>query len=388
MLTTILMVLLLGLALLVAAGYALIRSRDMQYWLPAYFASRQERRTRGSKSGEVTTVYVCVADHYEPFFGGRVTPQQAAARVDEWITTYPQIASKHRDSSGRAPQHTFFYPLEEYDRATLDKLAALSRQGFGDVEVHYHHDNDTAEGLSRALRDFTQTLHHQHGLLRIEPGTKDIAYCFIHGNWALDNSRPDGRWCGVNDEITVLAQTGCRVDYTMPSAPSDTQTRKINSIYFARGKPGQCKSHDTGRDLKVGEWGQSPELLMVQGPLGLNWKSRKLGLIPRIENGEISADARPTVDRVRLWLKLSPRIRGAEDHIFVKLHTHGAVDAATKSLLGGDFDRMWTALEAQVRDRPGYRLRYVTAWEMYSIIKAIAAGARESATPAVRTAHG
>jgi hypothetical protein len=93
------------------------------------------------------------------------------------------------------------------------------------------------------------------------------------------------------------------------------------------------------------------------------------------------------VDRVRLWLKLAPRIRGAEDHVFVKLHTHGAVDAATRSLLGGDFERMWSALEAEVRDRPGYRLRYVTAWEMYSIIKQIAVGARESAIPAARTAH-
>jgi len=44
----------------------------------------------------------------------------------------------------------------------------------------------------------------------------------------------------------------------------------------------------------VGQWGAPDELLLVQGPLGLNWRRRKLGLVPKIENAEISADAPPT----------------------------------------------------------------------------------------------
>jgi hypothetical protein len=42
-------------------------------------------------------------------------------------------------------------------------------------------------------------------------------------------------------------------------------------------------------------------------------------------------------------------------------------------LLGGGFEALWRALEAGVRDRPGYQLRYVTAWEMYCAIRDLAA---------------
>ena len=213
------------------------------------------------------------------------------------------------------------------------RVADLTRRGFGDVDVHYHHDNDTAEGLRAALLGFTKTLRERHGLLREPDESGLVPYTFVHGNWALDNSRPDGRWCGVDNELSVLVETGCKADFTLPSAPSDTQTSKINSIYFARGCAGKRKQHDTGRDLEVGQWGAPDELLLVQGPLGLNWRRRKLGLVPKIENAEISADAPPTAERVPLWFDLAPRIRGAERHVFIKLHTHGAEDPTLEALL-------------------------------------------------------
>ena len=270
-----------------AVVYAGIRSRNMHFWLANYL-----RRQRPSPRRN-TVVYVAVADHYEPY-GGNAPREVAHRRLKRWMETYPAIAAEHRDSVGRTPCHTFFYPIEEYDPEVLDALADLSRRGFGDVDVHYHHDNDTAEGLRAALLGFTKTLRERHGLLREPDESGLVPYTFVHGNWALDNSRPDGRWCGVDNELSVLVETGCKADFTLPSAPSDTQTSKINSIYFARGCAGKRKQHDTGRDLEVGQWGAPDELLLVQGPLGLNWRRRKLGLVPKIENAEISADAPPT----------------------------------------------------------------------------------------------
>ena len=95
---------------------------------------------------------------------------------------------------------------------------------------------------------------HRHGLLACDRRTGRPAYGFIHGNWALDNSRPDGRWCGVNNELDVLRETGCYADFTFPSAPSPTQPRKINSIYYAVddpqptpfARPGDRRRHPTG----------------------------------------------------------------------------------------------------------------------------------------------
>ena len=358
----------LGLAAVGAIG--ILRMRNMQYWLASYWSSR---RRRARPFQDETTVFVCLADHFEPF-GGGVSRQKGEERVRRWLTTYPRIAERHSDSIGRRPQHTFFYPLEDYDSATLDQLAGMARDGFGDIEVHYHHDNDTADALATVLSRFARTLHERHGRLRTESDSGVPVYAFIHGNWALDNSRPDGRWCGVDNELDVLVATGCRVDFTMPSAPSDTQTRKINSIYFARGQPGQRKSHDQGRDVAVGEWARPGELLLVQGPLGLNWRARKLGLIPRIENAEVSADAPATLERVRLWARLAPRVQGADQYVFIKLHTHGATDETSAALLEGGLETLWSALEREFRDRSGFRLRYVTAWEMYSSIRDVAQG--------------
>lgn len=356
----------------VALGLAsLIRARNMQYWLPAYLG---QLLARSRAVGSGTTVYVCFADHFEPF-GGDSDTDRARTKVALWADSYPVLASRHHDSFGGHPKHSFFYPIEEYDPWILDQLADLERRGLAGVEVHYHHDGDTAERLTAALVDFSRTLRQRHGLLRAD-GDTDPAYCFIHGNWALDNSRPDGRWCGVDNELSVLVATGCRADFTMPSAPSDTQTCKINAIYAARGGDGHRKSHDTGRDICVGEWLKPGELLLVQGPLALNWRRRKFGILPKIENGEISSDAPPSPDRVLLWLEVAPRVIGAEQHVFIKLHTHGAQDNTMSMLLHGGFESLWRCLETQIRDCPGLALRYVTAWEMFEKIRDLATAER------------
>ncbi len=65
---------------------------------------------------------------------------------------YPVVAGRHKDSDGLHPRHAFFYPEEEYEKAHLEKLSSLCRRGFGEIEIHLHHDNDTAETLSYAAQ--------------------------------------------------------------------------------------------------------------------------------------------------------------------------------------------------------------------------------------------
>lgn len=369
---------LLGIALVIAAGAFmlryLIRSRNMQYWIGSYlrwkfsriFHRRHLRRR----------VYFCFVDHYEPY-GGTSDKARAHERVGQWLKKYPEIADRHEDSFGKRPKHTYFYPIEEYDAELIDQLKRLCDAGYGDIEVHLHHDNDTAENFRCTMNRYIHLLHERHGLLRKDPQSGKIIYSFIHGNWALDNSRPDGRWCGVNNEIGILVETGCYADMTMPSAPSDTQTRKINSIYFARGRDGCRKSHDSGRDLRVGEWGHAGELLLIQGPLTLNWKDARYGIIPKIESAELSFDAPPNPHRVRLWGECGVGVQGAEEHVFIKVHTHGATEASMQMLFNGGFDLLWSELEKQYRRGPECALHYVTAWEMYEKIKELAHGSKQ-----------
>lgn len=366
---------LVALALALAGALALrllLRSRNMHLWIGAYLKQAGRRRRRPAPH---THVHVAFCDHYEPYWR-QADDATARARVDHWLRRYPEVAAVHADSTGRVPQHSFFYPEEEYREDILDDIAGLCRRGYGDVEVHLHHDDDTAENLRATLTRFTTLLHERHGLLRRDPRTGQIVWAFIHGNWALDNSRPDGRWCGVDNELQVLVETGCRVDMTMPSAPSDTQTAKINGIYFARGHEGCRKSHDHGRDARVGDGGaREGELLLVQGPLALNWSSRKAGLVPRIESSEVSADALVTPARVKLWEQAGVSVEGAPQHLFIKLHTHGAEERTARALLDdGGLDGMWSLLEDRFRDREGWSLHYVSAWEMTTRIQALCEG--------------
>ena len=260
------------------------------------------------QAGEMPHVFLCLADHYEPMHG-QVPAWKQQERVRRWREEYPKLTAGLADSRGKPPQHTFFWPADEYTPEHVAQIAELCEQGFGDVEIDLHHDNDTAEGLRETLEWFKAELHNEHGLLRPNAEGR-LEYGFIHGNWALDNSRADGRWCGVNNELTVLRETGCYADFTMPSAPSETQTRTINSIYYAFDDPHRPKSHDVGSKARVGQAPPEEALLMVQGPLALDWSRKKHGFLPRLENGDLHGLQPPTAKRLEFWMRRAFMWRG------------------------------------------------------------------------------
>ncbi len=348
---------LLGLLLGIA-----FRRRHMQYWVGSYLG-RRRMPAPVFDSEEPVEVYLALCDHYEPECYG-ADHQTALARVRRWVHEYPCLFERFCDSNGRPPQHTFFFPQDEYQPEYLDLLKELCDDGYGDVDIHLHHDGDTAEELREKLDVFREILFHRHGLLRRHPVTGEVVYGFIHGNWALCNSRPDRRYCGVDQELTVLMQTGCYADFTMPSAPSPTQTRTLNSIYYAQDVPGCCKSHDSGVRARVGQAPPEDHLLMVQGPLGLDWGSRKYGLLPRTENGDLHDGRPPTLERFLFWKRIGVHVAGAPRQIFIKLHTHGCKDGNIDMLLGPEMARFHADLAAYARREPRFRYFYVSAWEM------------------------
>jgi hypothetical protein len=278
------------------------------------------------------------------------------------------------DADGRSPQHSFFFPSEEYREEHLEKLVNLCAQGYGEIEIHLHHDNDTEQGLRENLTEFLERLVRVHDALPLVPGTQRPLWSFIHGNWALDNSRPDGRWCGVNNELQVLRDLGCYADFTLPSAPSDTQTSTINSIYYATDDPHHPKSHDRGTPVRVGGK-PTGDLMIIQGPLGLRWKLMWGVLpVPAIENGDIRATYPPTRNRIDSWVQTGIHVQGKPEWIFIKIHTHGTQDRDSDALLGPPVKEMYQYLQQAYNDGQHYSLHYVTAREMYNIVKAAEAG--------------
>jgi hypothetical protein len=345
-------------------------ARGLERWIIPYLTTCARRRK--PSRGQPVHLLLCIADHYEPG-NGNVDSATARRRVETWATEYPKKLGDLRDSDGRPPRHSFFYPMEQYVESDLAALSELCRQGFGEVEIHLHHERDNSAALRDKLLKYKNMLAEKHGQLARDSQSGQVAYGFIHGDWALDNSLPDGSHCGVNDELDILRETGCYADFTLPAAPSLAQTRKINSIYYAKDDPARAKSHDDGIDV-----GASPapadSLLMIQGPLLFNWGSRKWGVVPRIENGCVQASQPMTISRVNNWLRARVQVRTRPDWFFVKLHTHGAPESNARALIGDPGVRFHRDLAGRAFGDPGFQYHYVTAREMCNLVLAAEAG--------------
>jgi hypothetical protein len=355
----------------VAAGSIALelRRRNVGKWLHGWL--RRDWKARSTPSG-TRHVMFCFVDHYEPGWQ-QPTIEVERARVRRWHEDYPRLCARHRDADGRPPIHTFFFPEEEYRPDHLESLADLCRMGLGEIEIHLHHDNDTSDNLRRTLRTFTRKLVDAHDALPVDPRTGQPRWSFIHGNWCLDNSSPDGRFCGVNDELVVLREEGCYADFTFPSAPDPSQPSTINSIYYAKDDPTRPKSHDTGVRVEAGR-AASGDMMIIQGPLGFAWRNRKFGILPRIENADVRASNPPTPDRIDGWVDTGIHVAGRPEWVFVKVHTHGTQERDMDTLLGARMDAAFDHLERRYNDGRHWKLHYVSARELYNIVKAAEAG--------------
>lgn len=355
----------------VGIGLGLVKARrpGLYRFLTACALQSLGRRRRAV--GDVHLI-LCIADHFEPKFNG-AAPDLADARVARWVREYPERFRGFQDSDGRPPRYSFFYPIDHYEPAHVEALAGLCRAGFGEIEVHLHHDDDTSENLRTTLLAHKEMMASRHGIETRDRVTGEKVYAFIHGDWALDNSRPDGRCCGVNDELDVLRETGCYADFTMPSYPSATQTRKINSIYYATDDPRKPKSHDQGIDVGA-DRAPKDSLLLIQGPLALDWSRPKWGIFPRIENGCLQGNQPARIERVDAWLRAGVQVATRPDWYFVKLHTHGAPEGNQEALLGSPMVEFHEALARRSEGDPSFHYHYVTAREMVNLVKAAEAG--------------
>jgi len=355
--------------------------RAMDRWLPGYLASVSRRP---HWDGGPRHLLVCVADHYEPFdrtilpdgtVTGGASADVARKRVDEWCREYREALGGFRDVDGRPPRHTFFYPWDEYESGCLDRLAAFCRAGYGEVEVHLHHRNDSEDGLREKLVACRDTYATRHGLLGRRKPDGVPAYAFVHGNWCLCNARRDGDWCGVDRELSILEGTGCYADLTFPSAPHPTQPRCINTIYYGRDPDAGERGPQLGHRIGSGGGDDAREgVLMIPGPLGLNCKSRKWGVLPRLENGEVSGVNPASGDRLSLWQQIGIHVPGRPDWVIVKLHTHGAAAPNRPALLGSPMVAFQEALATLGEGDVPWQFHYVSARELFNIIKAAEAG--------------
>lgn len=349
----------------------MISKRGLDQWLPNYvLGSHSRAKGAWTRRSQLTHVFFLICDHYEPRHGA-TREGQPVERVRTWQLEYPRFQERCRAAFGHAPLHTWFYP-PHHGVEHLPTLSDMAFEGGGEVELHYHHENDTAATLRRDLLA-TLDLYNRSGLLLESGEPPRRNFGFVHGDWTLDNAC-NGWKCGVNGELSILKDLGCWADFTMPSA-NEAQTRKINSIYYAVDDSARYKSHDSGVDARVGTT-NSQGFLLMQGPLGINWRAPRY---PRIENAGLTAENWGRPDRIRKWIDCNVHVKGRPDWLFVKLHTHGAIERDFDALFGDKAYEMHRVLNERYNDGIRYQLHYVTARQAYNLAKAAEAG--ESGDP-------
>lgn len=346
-----------------------IYKRRMYIWLWDYIQGRVYNLFSKRQIAPKHIIF-CFVDHFEPYFNTD-DDKVAEERVKMWWSEYPRIASKHKDADGNPPQHTWFYPEEmiEKNPSLLKYLIDLERKGYGEIEMHLHHQDDTENSFRKKIIHFKETIGY------LEKGKARKHFAYIAGNWALDNSRLERgkNYSGVNNELIVLNQEGCFADFTFPSIGQLSQPAKVNSIYYAKDDPLKPKSYNRGKDVKVG--GSSyGDLLIIEGPLAITWYYFWKKFRPSIDDGNICDTYLPFKERVDTWVKCNIHVKGRPEWIFIKIFTHGCEDKTIPVVLGKPIDEMFTYLETKYNDGKKYILHYVTAREMYNIIKAAEAG--------------
>jgi hypothetical protein len=323
---------------------------------------------------------IALADHFEPSIvpeDGRVHAPLAEQdrRVKQWCAEYPRSVDAWRDQEGLPLVHSYFYPAEQYDRGLVDRLAEHCYRGWGEIEIHLHHGMDapdTAENTRRQLVRFRDALVLNHGSLCFLDGSGQARYAFVHGNFALANSA-GGYACGVDDEMEILADTGCYADFTLPTAAfHPAQIGKVNSLYECSLPLSAKAPHRKGRDLSVG---RAPQIfpLNVQGPLMLDFDRHARNRMGRIENAALTTANPPALRRLNLWKKAAISVKQRPDWLFIKLHCHSMDPTQREAVMGGAMQRFLTDLIGGAPDRQEV-IHFVTARQMVNMIWAACDG--------------
>lgn len=333
-------------------------------------------------------VMFCFVDHWEPSWSGH-------GSVQAWVEDYLALAQNHADADGRHPMHTYHllwnksWAQETSTNAQgcLRALNEVTYKGCGEVELHVHMGvpDERTRTEQEAIDEFmyltnrARDVFPRYGAMITSEPSPQVTFNFIHGMWALDNSRldtwtnpndPHRAWCGVNEEIRLLAEQGCYADFTFPAwGPMEPNVK--DSIFYVQDDP-EPASYQNPNNIRMVAVGSQPygQLMIIEGPsCNVN-----IGTCAGVY------DDPATLGRMNEWVAHNVHVVGQDDWVFVKVYTHGCAghdqdyDSWWETFFGQTMEDFYTAIEAVYDDGVNWKLHYVSAREMYNIIKAAEAG--------------
>jgi len=353
---------------LIVVVFAFRKYKAGQYgiWFGSYLSQKfSDAPDVHLRQGQLHIMFLLV-DHFEP--GGDYQ------YLAHWIENYRKVVVRHHDSYGNHPKRTLHYPIEQFDSTEIELILPLCHDGLAEIELQLHHFNDDSASVTGKYKAGLAAFSH-FGICQTIDDPPLTRFSLVHGNWALDNSAPDivPNPCGVNNEIIILASLGCYLDVTFPAILTSSQPSRINSIYYATDDPNAPKSYDDGVPVEVGN-PPTGDLMLLQGPLMVDWDDWRFKTHPSIENGDIFKEYPLFEKRIPLWLEANVHVIGQPNWVFIKLHSHGCRKSDSLALWGPSFDSTLTTLEGICGVGEDYVLHYVTVREAYNIIKAAEAG--------------
>jgi hypothetical protein len=325
-------------------------------------------------------VMFAFVDHFEP-------QSWPSPEVQMWADDYIALASRHVDADGRHPIHSFFQLCPtQFLHQSLTSLNEVSYKGYGEVEFHLHHGiaYERNRSETEATEDFVFLVEQSseafncHGASIIAQATPTRTFGFIHGMWALDNSRwntwsepgdPHFEFCGVNQELRLLRELGAYADFTFP-AWGPMNPLITDSIFYVEDDEFSSSYKDPNniRPVQVNQ-PEFGDLMIIEGP------ATNANIGARSDTVDVA-----TLERMDDWVSHRVHVLGQDNWVFVKVHTHGvAGNPANNQLLwdalfGDRMDSFYTDIEAKYNDGINWKLHYVSAREMYNIVKAAEAG--------------
>ncbi|MGE3467705.1 MAG: hypothetical protein AB7J13_12310, partial [Pyrinomonadaceae bacterium] len=342
-------------------------------WLSRYPMARL-RAFMERSAFEKKHIIITVANHFEPGWSesGILDHKAQIRRLNEYHQMARSIGDAVTDSDGTKFRHTNFYPAEQYHEDILDTMAEMQSEGLGEVEVHLHHEGDepdTAENTRQTIETFRDLLAERHKCLSRMDGSNTPMYAFVHGNLALANSC-NGLYCGVDNEMEILRDTGCYVDMTLPSAPDQSQVPVLNQIYECALPMDEPVPHRRG--IRIADNGNEPSLpLIFTGPLVL-FMDRRNGSVPlpRIDDGALTANQGLTPKRLHRWASANVTVEGRSDWVFVKLYCHGFFDYDQSACIGEDAKRFFGGVMDQSERTGNFKVHFASAREAFNIATA------------------
>ncbi|MGI9327971.1 MAG: hypothetical protein ACR2PZ_22315 [Pseudomonadales bacterium] len=323
-------------------------------WLASYLKQQKLR----CRSAQPKHVLFLVTDHFEP-------PKQfgidkSVDVVRHWCQQYKAACAGQTDSFGTCPRYSWFYRYDNPIDKNLQLLSEMVYAGYGEVEFHLHHGNDTSESFRTTINSGLSWFNRYGAMLGATPHPQP-QFAYIAGNWALDNARFDASFSGVNDEIGILGEAGCYADFTFPALGERSQPTRVNQTLWVKDD-GNAAAFQRSSCLLDGAAANEADLAMIQGPLYVDWKQGD------IEYGALEAYSGYHTDRIQRWLSAGVCADQHGEVQIIKLHTHGV--QSEKALFENGLSQLFADLKSNV-EAAGGKLHYVTARECFNIVQGL-----------------